>query len=222
LETVGCGCLSSVGHEHLDLQLAAVLGRRRGGFFIEAGANDGITQSNTYYLEKILGWKGLLIEPLPVQAERCRRRRPKSEVVNAALVRSGYPNPTVTLETANLMSVVNDGAIAEDKVRQHVADGVAYQNLDGTRSIEVPARTLESILDQYGVRTVDLFSLDVEGYELEVLKGINFDKVDITHILIESRAHTEAEIRSLLGARGYRLERGWLLPSYQNLLFKLS
>ena len=35
------------------------------GFFIEAGANDGLKQSNTFYLESRRGWRGLLVEPIP-------------------------------------------------------------------------------------------------------------------------------------------------------------
>lgn len=52
------------------------------GTFVEAGAHDGFTQSNTYWLERHGGWSGLLVEPVPSLARRAARRRPRSRVVN--------------------------------------------------------------------------------------------------------------------------------------------
>ena len=48
----------------IDRKLANYLNYKK-GFFIEVGANDGYNQSNTYYLEKILDWRGILVEPIP-------------------------------------------------------------------------------------------------------------------------------------------------------------
>ena len=59
----------SRGLNGLDLRMLDHMDRR-GGFFIEAGANDGLNQNNTYILEHAFGWRGMLIEPMPVLAER--------------------------------------------------------------------------------------------------------------------------------------------------------
>jgi hypothetical protein len=59
----------------LDLKLRPHL-NLHGGFFIEAGANDGVNQSNTLYFEKNLNWKGILIEPIPELAQQCKENRP--------------------------------------------------------------------------------------------------------------------------------------------------
>jgi hypothetical protein len=67
-----------------------------GGFFIEAGANDGYAQSNTYYFEKIRGWSGLLIEPVPALAAECRRNR-RGPVIEAALAAAARPGEWVEL-----------------------------------------------------------------------------------------------------------------------------
>ena len=48
----------------------------RPGLFVEAGAHDGYTQSNSYYLERFLGWQGLLVEAVPELFEKARSRRP--------------------------------------------------------------------------------------------------------------------------------------------------
>ncbi len=221
-EKCGCGALSSMGYEHMDLQLVDLLGKKRNGVFIEAGANDGVAQSNTYYLEKILGWTGLLIEPLPDVEALCRRNRPRSITVNAALVRHGYPEATVEMEHANLMSMVDDGVISPTTVKKHLKNAHSLQQRDRAERITVPARPLSDILKENHLRHIDFFSLDVEGYEHEVLLGTDLNAVRIERILVETRDSNENEVRHHLEEHGYRLERGWIYPSYRNLLFHQS
>src|ERR1043165_2070963 len=67
-----------------DCWLWDLFGAQRDGFFIEAGAFDGHLFSVSYAFEA-LGWKGLLVEPIPEQFEKARQRRPYSRVVHAAL-----------------------------------------------------------------------------------------------------------------------------------------
>ena len=86
----------------LDLQLAGKVRKRR-GFFVEAGANDGVSQSNTLYFERYLGWRGLLIEPIPELWEKCRRNRPKAIVEKCALVSLNYPEREIDMRYCNLL-----------------------------------------------------------------------------------------------------------------------
>jgi hypothetical protein len=72
MERVGARPKRSFGLNELDVKLANHIRFRR-GFFVEVGGNDGISQSNTAYLERYLGWRGLLIEPIPELA-RARDR----------------------------------------------------------------------------------------------------------------------------------------------------
>jgi len=95
----------SFGLDQLDLKLALYV-KFAGGFFVEAGANDGITQSNTALLARYRGWRGLLVEPVPELAARCRAQRPESIVEQAALVAPDHGSPTVAMRYANLMSLV--------------------------------------------------------------------------------------------------------------------
>ena len=73
---------------HIDIE---------GGFFVEAGANDGYDQSNTYWLAKAKGWRGVLVEPVPTLDDDAVEERPESRVYNCALVPFDYDAPTVTL-----------------------------------------------------------------------------------------------------------------------------
>jgi hypothetical protein len=93
------------GLDALDLRLAMHV-KHSGGFYVEAGANDGITQSNTLFFARYRGWRGLLVEPVPDLARRCALMRPESVVEQAALVAHDHGASTVTVRYANLMSVV--------------------------------------------------------------------------------------------------------------------
>ena len=62
----------------MDRKLDELLDRD-GGFFVEAGGNDGYTQSNTYWLERFRGWRGILVEPMPELYEMCRAGAPRCD-----------------------------------------------------------------------------------------------------------------------------------------------
>jgi len=171
------------------------------GFFIEAGANDGFSQSNTYYFERFLNWRGILVEPIPELHEKCVKERPNSIVFNCALVPIDYEGQSVTMLYSNLMSLVREAQKSEAADLEHVRRGMEVQNIKEIYKIEVPARTLTSILNEVGVKEIDLFSLDVEGYELSVLKGLDLNKYRPKYILIEAKFRNEIE--SYLTEHGY-------------------
>lgn len=186
----------SFGLNGLDLKLAPYL-KKHGGFFIEAGANDGISQTNTLYLERYRGWTGLLIEPVPELAARCRINRPRCMVESCALVASEAESRNISIKYLGLMSQISDLHDTPSDKHHHdnvVSGFVAHGGRPYT--VEVPARTLSSVLDSHHVSHIDLFSLDVEGYEAQVLAGIDFQRHRPEHLLVEVR--NEISIRKLL------------------------
>lgn len=187
----------------LDARLEDFLDFPR-GFFIEAGANDGYSQSNTYFLEFGRGWRGVLVEGIPELYRRCATTRKRAQVFHCALVAPDYPEESITMHYANLMSVTA-GAMDPTALEQQITTGLAIQGLSGTYSVSVPARTLESILDEVSPPTIDFFSLDVEGYELNVLRGLNLEKYRPRYVLVEARDEISlANLNWFLGTYRYR------------------
>jgi FkbM family methyltransferase len=177
--------------DQMDLKLRPFCSHRR-GFFVEAGANDGVVQSNTLYYERYRGWSGLLVEPIPALAARCRRNRPRSIVESCALVAFDYPESTVRMTYCDLMSVVRGAMKSPEEEQDHVRTGAAVQGIE-PYALEAPARTLTSVLDQHVVPEIDLLSLDVEGYEANVLRGLDFDRYRPALMLVETRYRTDID-----------------------------
>jgi FkbM family methyltransferase len=204
-ERRGSDRLSRPALHDLERKLDAALDRD-GGFFVEAGANDGFTQSNTYWLERFRGWRGILVEPMPVYVEECRRERPGTPVVHAALVPANHEGETVRMHFGDLMSTVEGAHGDEAAERDWVAPGLVLGWRDAYEA-EVPARTLSSILDEHGAPEVDLLSLDVEGFEPQALRGLDLDRHAPRWIVVEAHDLDDgrAAIEEVIGER-YILE----------------
>ena len=175
----------------LDLKLRDFIANRS-GFFVEAGANDGVSQSNTFFFEKHRGWKGLLVEPVPYLATQCRVNRPHCRIVNAALVPFNFRKNEIEMWTCGLMSFVDGAFKTEAEANTHLANSQAVAQPQPVKCV-VPALPLSEILDEYGISKVDLLSLDVEGFEAQALEGIDFDKHSIQNILVEARYRDDVE-----------------------------
>lgn len=151
--------------------------------FVEAGAHDGYTQSNTYWLERHRGWSGVLIEAVPSLAAKCARRR-RAQVFQCALVGAADPGATVTIRFGDLMSTVEAGQGSAVEALRHAEGGLEVTG-QRTYAVEVPARTLTSVLDEAGLGSPDLVTLDIEGHELEVLRGLDLDRHAPRFLLLE-------------------------------------
>jgi len=172
---------------------------RENGFFVEVGANDGYFQDPTYYYEKIKKWKGIMVEPLPL-FEKCKNNRKRATVFNYACVPIGFDSKTVTLIDNNAMSFVKNG-ISNQEEWIEKGEAVAFRK---HREVTVEAKTLTEIIDQYfksnEKREIDLLCIDVEGFELQVLQGLDLKKYSPQYILVE--CHSEQlrqEIEDFLG-----------------------
>jgi FkbM family methyltransferase len=158
------------------------------GYFVELGANDGVNQSNTLYFEKFRGWKGVLIEPYPRNYnDLIRNRSDENYFANAACVGPSYTDATVHLAYSNLMTSTLGIQSDIQNPLSHANKGAEFWG-GNTFLFEAPASTLNSILIKANSPAlIDLLSLDTEGVELEVLKGVDHSKYRFRYICVESR-----------------------------------
>ena len=163
-------------------------------FFVQCGGNDGYGSDPTYYLEKILGWKGVIVEPLSIY-KLCQKNRNKSNVYNYAVGSFDQKEKTVSFVDCNLMSFVS-GSIENNN--EWIKTGEQAQQMKSEK-ITVPMRPVQELIDDYfsthDKKTINLFVADVEGYELQVIKGLDFKKNKPLFILLE--IHTQERLDSI-------------------------
>lgn len=197
------------GVQNIDKQIIEKYLNYTNGFFIEVGGNDGITQSNTAYLEFNLQWNGLLIESIPTKYNQMVMNRPNSICVNTCL--SNEDDLVVEFNDVNLMSFVKGSRKTQENEQIWINDGESCQGIKSLK-YEVKTKKLQTILNQYNITNIDFFSLDVEGYELTVLQGLNFDLIRPKFILIEC-THKE-EIFQFMEQIGYDVIDKFVIHDY--------
>jgi FkbM family methyltransferase len=176
------------------------------GYYVELGANDGRLSSNTLYYEQFRNWRGVLIEPAPNLYLKCRKNRSgQNQIVCAACVSFDYKDEFVKIIYSDSMSVTLN-------VETDVGDGMAHAELgrqflkpwETVFTFGAVARTLSSILlEASAPHVIDFLSLDVEGAELEVLKGVDHKAFKFRYMLVECR--DIGRLQSYLEPLGYRL-----------------
>ena len=162
--------------EHLRSIYMNIFGLRNHGSFVDVGSHDGYQWSNVWGLAKA-GWKGLLIEPVPELAEKCKNLYKDFE--NISVLRSAIgshtgttslyfgSNPTINLET--------------------VEKNPWGDKYDTNNFIIVNVDTLDSVLEKYTIPIkFDLLCIDVEGAELEVLEGFSICKWIPRLVIVET------------------------------------
>ena len=184
------------------------------GLYVEAGANDGIRQSNTLLIQQELGWRGLLVEPSPSAFAELCLNRPDDHLINAALVapemagipikgtfKDGHLTGTIVSSLFDRSPDLPKGKIQSGLVRFRKA----FYLPPKSTPLNVPTTTLDLALQEVGIDRVDLLSLDVEGFELQALKGLDFKQIRPSVIILEVRKGEAWDLIQLLTSRGYAL-----------------
>ena len=171
------------------------------GFFVEVGANDPKKDSQSYHLEEA-GWTGILVEPLPDLAAELRRQR-KAQVFEVACSSPDQAGQIMRLHVAGAFSSFDPN--------------LAVTGMRADRTIDVTVRTLDDVLSEGNAPApIDLMSVDVEGHELQVLSGFDFERWKPRLVLLEDHVSSLDKHRFMIRA-GYALMRrsglnGWYVP----------
>lgn len=152
------------------------------GQCLEIGGFDGVTGSTTYYFEK-LGWNCIVVEPIPDLYKKIVSNR-NCTVLNCAV--SDQPGETdfFIAEGVEMLS-----SLTPDATRIELHKG-------SLSKIKVKTRTLDSILEEFGVNKIDFISIDIEGHELSALKGFSVAKYNPEILIVENNSlgeNTEIE-----------------------------
>lgn len=170
-----------------------VLGPIKEGYFVDLAASDGVTKNNTLYMERILNWSGICIEPNPYFHKVLKANR-QCLILDVVVDKSD--NEEIEFRVDN---DVLGGIVAEDTDNNYRVRGHALRTR--AKIVKMKTKTLETLLDDAGApKVIDYLSLDVEGAESRILMGFPFDKYTFLTMTIE---RPTPELEQVLFANGY-------------------
>ena len=148
-----------------DLFVDYILKKEK-GFYCEVGALDGKELSNTFYLEKELGWSGILCEPNKSYQELIKKNKPSNILVT---------EPIFSKENEEVnFTELEGGRSGIDK------------NSNNKKSYKLKTTTLNKVLEEnLNNKNINYISIDTEGTEYEIIKELNFEKFYPEIITIE-------------------------------------
>jgi FkbM family methyltransferase len=177
-----------------DLWVLHETKHKHNGYFVEFGATDGLSLSNTYLLERDFGWRGILVEPNPQWHTDLRRNRNADIDLRCVFRSTGERVTFAATKYAELGTILgfesNDGH--RQSRREH-------------KLIDVETVSLEDLLEQHQApRDIDYISLDTEGSELDILKHFDFTRWNVTLLSVEHNwTALEEDLDDLMRRRGY-------------------
>ncbi|MDR3573740.1 MAG: FkbM family methyltransferase [Anaerolineaceae bacterium] len=177
-----------------DLFVLSELDFKRDGYFVEFGATDGITTSNTYLLNRQFGWRGILAEPARRWHEDLKRNR-SCDIETSCVWKAS--NQILQFKEHNIGEC---SSIVEFSSTQS-----SQQRHNGQAVYDVPTISLVDLLAKYNTPSViDYLSIDTEGSEYEILSSFDFSKYKFRVITCEHNYTSSREkVYDLLTGNGY-------------------
>ena len=183
----------------LPTLVGAARGNASSGVFVEIGALDGKTYSNTLMLESCFGWRGVLIEANPLSFAKLNASGRRANFVHSAVCGADDRRGVVRIsldgkETAGELSFLTKGRQASRR----------------NRMVDVPCKPLGSILLDNGVSKADFLSVDVEGAEHKVLATVSPNAFQV--ILVERNKASDKGVARIMHAASMRMSKTLRVP----------
>lgn len=178
-----------------------------GGYCLEIGANHGFSGNNTVLFEKYFGSQCILVEANPDLLDDLRKSRPQSTVIHAAVVDTQVDHVDLSICNHHEISSLN-----RDFVERWHDGSVGLRDL-----ISVPAVRINEILEEYipENQRINYLSIDVEGYDLRIVKDIDFSRWRPIFVQMEPSEHyTPGESQNM---RFYMETQGYALVAKTNV-----
>ena len=168
------------------------------GVYVDVGANHPYRFSNTLWAYQA-GWQGVGIEPDVLNYNKLCKLCPNNINVNVG----------VSDRAGELDYWAYDESCYNTFVRER-AKKLEIIGITPSKIYNVKVVPLQDIFDEYGIHEIDFIDLDVENMELEVLKGIDFEKTTINVLLVEQHAKN---VEECIGGEVWRFlkEKGYCL-----------
>ncbi|MCP3980403.1 MAG: FkbM family methyltransferase [bacterium] len=166
-------------------------------YYLDVGTNDPVDLNNTYLFYRA-GGHGVCVEPDPLLAARIARARPRDRCLNLGV-------GEVSSDSARfwVMDPPTLSTFSEEQVRELEGDS-RYRV---ARTIDVPLLSLTDIIAEHCARCPQFVSIDVEGLDLDIVRGFDFDRFRPEVFCIESVTHVDEikidELIRLMRDRGY-------------------
>jgi FkbM family methyltransferase len=179
---------------------------RRGGFFVDVGANHYRDSSTTYYLEEKLGWSGIAIEPLQQFEADYKTHRPATRF--RPFFVSDTSDERAKMYVLDAHTVVSS---ADRKFTERTGKN--------PREIDVPTITLNDLLRKEKVEKVDFLSMDIELWEPKALAGFDIGRYRPELVCIEAHDEVRQQILDYFARAGYVIVGKYLPADEHNLYF---
>jgi FkbM family methyltransferase len=197
----------------LEFVVAHLMLKKTEIFFVQIGANDGVTNDPLYKFVTRFGWSGILVEPMPssfAELAENHKGRTNLKLINAAISACDGDRTLYTVR-------IDDRTFQKAEMYSSFDRNVVLRNSRfvpdiADRIIEVNVRciSMASLLRETEGRTVDILTIDTEGFDYAILKMIDFSLLHPAIICYE-HAHLskrdQDEAAKLLSGHGYRMTR---------------
>lgn len=194
----------TAGHSQYgqDVTVYNLLGKPSRGVFLDIGANDGVTFSNSLFFEK-KGWAGLCVEPHPTIFKELSEHR-QCHLLNACVADADSVVDFLAIEgPSNMLSGIVQYLDQSDLDR---IDRDIAANGGSKQEIEIEALSPETLLDRFDITEIDYLSIDTEGCELSILRNFDFKKTPVKIIGVENGSRS-TELFRYLTLQGYQLKK---------------
>ena len=169
---------------------------KRDGIFVEIGAFDGVSLSNTYFFEKELGWQGICVEPIPEKFNLLQKNR--SCICIQGCI-SNFDGKALFAEVPG-NEVLSGLSVKYDPRHIH-----RIQSEGGKfKYYEIDCFTPKTIFEKFNISHIDFLSIDTEGGEFDILSSINLKEIDVDVITIEVNYSDDRRIYNYLTSHGYQ------------------
>ena len=179
---------------------------KRGGVFVDVGANHHERFNNTYYLEARLGWSGLAVEPLREFEAGYLQHRPRTRFKPFFVSDRSHA-------TARLNVLPNQPLVSSE------TKSFTQQWGAGTTELTVPTSTLDDLLDAEGIEAIDLLSMDIELAEPKALAGFSIERFKPALVCIEAHPEVRQHLLDYFHMHGYVVVGKYLEADRVNLYF---